>query len=475
MKRNNLTEEFQRESSAVYRRAIQSLFDRLSAACEGAMAVDHEARISWINDKYVTALGLMSADQALGRPVEEVIPNSLMRQVTETGEPILLDIMKFGEQSFVVTRMPLFDDEDRIIGAIGFVLYDRLQQLEPLVSKFAKLQTELTKTKRALAEAHNPRYTLANYIGSSPSVVEVKREIRCAAEQDSTVLLLGETGTGKELVAQAIHGISARARMPIVAVNVAAIPESLLEAEMFGVAPGAYTGADRRGRIGKFQVANGGSLFLDEIGDMPLQLQAKLLRALQEREIEPLGSNKVMKVDVRIIAATNVDLAEMVKRREFRSDLFYRLNVVSIRLPALREIKDDIEAIAHTILEQIAARTGLPLRSIAPSGLAALRAYDWPGNVRELRNVLERACIMGENARLSANDFLSLVPAHLHTGTVEAAQSVRKLTDVVDETERSMLQKALDQAGGKAEKAAKLIGISRASFYKKAARLRIRL
>jgi transcriptional regulator with PAS, ATPase and Fis domain len=259
---------------------MQSLFERLNNLCEGAIAVDAEARIVWINNKYLATLGLHCADEALGRDVEEIIPNSLMREVVRTGEPILLDIMGFGSQSFVVTRMPLQDDAGRVIGGIGFVLYDRLQYLKPLVAKFAKLQVELADAQRKLVEERRPRYTLSSIVGSSAACVEVKRQARRAAQQDTTVLLCGETGTGKELVAQAIHAASDRAKRPFIGINVAAIPEALLEAEFFGAAPGAYTGAEKKGREGKFKLADGGTLFLDEIGDMPLALQTKLLRVL---------------------------------------------------------------------------------------------------------------------------------------------------------------------------------------------------
>src|SRR5204862_1408177 len=196
-----------------------------------------------------------------------------------------------------------------------------------------------------------------SFVGSSPAAVEVKRQARRAGMSSSPVLLLGETGTGKELLAHAIHAGSSRASGPLVSVNIAAIPDTLLEAEFFGVAPGAYTGADRKGRDGKFKLADGGTLFLDEIGDMPLALQTKLLRVLQEQEVEPLGSNQVVRVDVRIIAATSRDLPAMVADGRFRADLFYRLNVLPIRLPALRERMADLEALIEALADDIARRS----------------------------------------------------------------------------------------------------------------------
>ena len=231
----------------------------------------------------------------------------------------------------------------------------------------------------------------------------MKRQARRAAQLESPVLLLGETGTGKELLAHAIHGGSARANQPLVTVNVAAIPDTLLEVEFFGAAPGAYTGADRKGRVGKFELANGGTLFLDEIGDMPLPLQGKLLRVLQDKEFEPLGSNRIVRADVRIIAATSADLPALVAAGRFRADLFYRLNVLTIHAPPLRERASDIEALAYAMLEDLStqARGGSHFE-LQDDALRLLCSYAWPGNVRELRNTLERAVMLSDSERIDA-------------------------------------------------------------------------
>jgi transcriptional regulator with PAS, ATPase and Fis domain len=297
------------------------------------------------------------------------------------------------------------------------------------------------------------------------------------AGTDSTVLLLGETGTGKELLAQAIHAASRRSARAFVGVNIAAVPETLLEAEFFGVAPGAYTGAERKGRDGKFQLADGGTLFLDEIGDMPLALQAKLLRALQEQEVEPLGSNRVERVDVRVIAATSRDLAAMVTAGQFRADLFYRLNVLPIRLPALRERIEDLEALVEALAEDIARRSGLPAKALAPETLEWLAAQPWPGNIRELRNTLEQATLM--------TDDLVLEPRHFGIAPVEppaapaapqpalppdAARLLRPLADQVAELERAAIAAALAACGGNRVAAARRLGMSRAALYDRLAR-----
>lgn len=457
----------------IHEQAVQSLFQLLENICEGAVVVSRDCRIEWISDNYLQLLGLDSAQQALGRPIEEVIPTSLLRHVVETGEPILLDIMDFKTQSFVVTRLPLRDDGGAVTGAVGFVLYDRPQYLKPLLSKFEKLQRDLKAAQRALAGHRRPRYSLSNFIGSSDACMEVKRQARRAAQLEATVLLQGETGTGKELLAQAIHALSSRADRPFIGMNVAAIPENLAEAEFFGVAPGAYTGAERRERAGKLELADGGTLFLDEVGDMPLALQAKLLRVLQEQEFEPLGSNRMLRVDVRVIAATSHDLGRLVQEGRFRADLYYRLNVLRIHIPPLRERLSDLEMLCEVMLERIAERAGVTPRELAPDALALLAAHEWPGNVRELCNVLEQATMLGESTRLGARDFRAILPR-----TIADAPQVRaiaavpptvtaSLADAVIAAEQAAIRDALAVAKGNKVVAARLLGISRATLYDK--------
>jgi len=465
-----LEERLANGADEIRRYAMQTLFERLDSLCEGAIAVDQQARIVWMNDKYAKKLGLESVEKALGREIEEVIPNSMMRQVVQTGEPILLDIMPFGEEQFVVTRMPLSDESGKVIGAIGFVLYDRLQYLKPLVNKFAHLQSDLTSAQRRIAEGRRARYTFASLVGSSPACVELKRQARRAAQQEATVLLVGETGTGKELLAHAIHAASPRAGMPFIALNVAAVPETLMEAEFFGAAPGAYTGADRKGRDGKFKLADGGTLFLDEVGDMPMAVQAKLLRALQEQEIEPLGSNRVLKVDVRLITATSLDLETLVKQARFRSDLYYRLNVLSIKLPPLRERLQDLDALCELVLAQIAERTGMTQKEISAESLAMLATYDWPGNIRELRNVVEKAVMRSEHRRLETQDFIAVLPALSQAGT-RKPRPASSLADVVADAERAAICAALEAVKGNKSLAAQQLGVSRATLYEKLTQL----
>src|SRR3954469_20872295 len=352
------TEALPLDGQRILELAARSMFDLFANASEGMLLVDREGRVVWINEQYkrfLPALGFARVEDFVGHPVGEVVQNTQMDRVIRTGKPILIDLLSNKAGTFGVSRIPLRDEAGDVIGALGIVLFDHPETtLQPLIQKFALLQRDLDDARRELASQRRTKYTLASFIGSSPAAVEVKRQARRAAASSSPVLLLGETGTGKELLAHAIHAASARAAGPFVSVNIAAVPDTLLEAEFFGVAPGAYTGADRKGRDGKFKLADGGTLFLDEIGDMPLPLQAKLLRALQEGEIEPLGSNKVVPFDARVIAATSRDLGALVRDGRFREDLFYRLNVLPLRVPPLRERRSDIPALVEVLGEDMA-------------------------------------------------------------------------------------------------------------------------
>jgi len=449
------------------RRAGSSFFEMLTDLSEGAIAVDRDARVVWLSDKYRKLLGLQPDDAVLGRPVEDIIPQSQMRHTVEAGEPNLVDIMQFGQRWFVVTRMPVTDEAGHVIGGLGFVLYDRVEYLRPVVDHLVSLQNELESTRRQLDRQRRSKYTFSQFVGTSRAARAVKNEARRAARQESNVLLTGETGTGKELLAHAIHAASPRAQRPFVGVSVAAIPETLLEAEFFGAAPNAYTGADRKGRTGKFALADGGTLFLDEIGDMPLPLQAKLLRVLQEREVEPLGSNRVQSVDVRVIAATSRNLEAEMHAGRFRSDLYYRLHVLPIAVPPLRDRLQDLEALCQGHLESIADGSGAPQRELSPEALARLRCYHWPGNVRELRNMLERVCARSPHQVLQASDFATDIPDAADACAEPASET---LDVVLLRAERSALENALHETGGNKVQAARRLGISRSRLYERIAR-----
>ncbi|MGG1947480.1 sigma 54-interacting transcriptional regulator [Trinickia sp. NRRL B-1857] len=475
--------------SAIVRRAMNSLFKAFENFSEGTLIVDSDARIVWISERYAARFGFTDTRQAIGLDCEAVIPNSLMREVVQTGKPILLDVLENGREPLVVTRLPLEDETGKTVGAVGFALFDEMKSLTPLFSHYSRVQAELIAARQSLAQARRAKYTLASFVGTSAASLEVKRQARRAASVDSPVLVLGETGTGKELLAHAIHGTSSRASGPLVTVNVAAIPDTLLEAEFFGADPGAYTGAQRRGRAGKFELAHGGTLFLDEIGDMPLQLQGKLLRVLQDQEFEPLGSNRIVRTDVRIVAATSADLPALVAAGRFRADLFYRLNVLTIHAPPLRSRRSDIEALAYAILEELCApgRGGHGRHfELQDDALRLLASHEWPGNVRELRNALERAVMLSDTERIDARTLAAFIgtvvqpmPGGVHDGDARASHADAhagrsdSYGQAMADFERRFLGDALRATGGHVAEAAARIGMGRATLYKKIAALGI--
>jgi transcriptional regulator with PAS, ATPase and Fis domain len=482
------------DAQSILALAARSMFHLFSSMSQGMFLVDRAGTIVWVNEGYrrfLPALGFSSIDEFQGHLVDEVIPNTQMRRVLETGEPILVDLLTNKAGTFVVSRIPLRGDDEAVIGAIGIVLFDNPETtLRPLIEKFALLQRDLDDARRELASQRRhalwqddgspgqrrTKYTFASFIGSSPAAVDVKRHARRAAQSSSPMLLLGETGTGKELLAHAVHAASSRARGPFVSLNIAAVPDTLLEAEFFGVAPGAYTGAERRGREGKFKLADGGTLFLDEIGDMPISLQAKLLRALQEGEIEPLGSNRLVPFDARVIAATSRDLGALVHEGRFREDLFYRLNVLPLRVPPLRERRSDIPALVEALSEDMAQRSGEAPPELTPDALALLAGQHWRGNTRELRNVLEQLAMRSDHRRVDA-DEVRRVLAETGVHTIAPAEALalpeeqgrssllRPLAEQVAALEARAIAAAMAETGGNKLAAARLLGISRATLY----------
>ncbi len=471
-----------RDAQSILELAARSMFDLFANASEGMLLVDRKGRVVWINDQYrrfLPALGYEREEDFVGHPVSNVVQNTQMHQVLETGKPILIDLLTNKAGTFVVSRIPLRDEAGEVIGVLGIVLFDHPETtLQPFIAKFARLEQDLNEARRELASQRRAKYTFASFVGSSAAAQEVKRQARRAALSSSPVLLLGETGTGKELLAHAIHAASPRAGRSFVGVNMAAVPEALMEAEFFGVAPGAYTGADKKGRDGKFKLADGGTLFLDELGDMPMAVQVKLLRALQDGEIEPLGSNKLIRCDVRVVAATSRDLAQLVREGKFREDLFYRLNVLPIRVPPLRERQGDIPLLVETLCEDIAARGANVHLELLPPALDLLAAQPWRGNTRELRNVLEQLALRSDSPQIGAEQVEQVLrdsgldriepalsrPAAPVPATA-ADDDLRPLPVQIAELERRAIAAALARTGGNRVAAAKLLGISRASLY----------
>ncbi len=323
--------------------------------------------------------------------------------------------------------------------------------------------SDLEKENKRLRAAIDRTQGYGEIVGSSPAMREIYGAIEAVAQNATTVLITGESGTGKELVARSIHGRSARADRPFIALNCGAVSDTLLDSQLFGHRRGAFTGAVAD-HEGVFQAAHGGTLFLDEIADIPQTLQVKFLRAVQEREVTPLGSTRPVKVDVRLLAATNRDLTAEVQQGNFRSDLYYRLNVVQIPLPPLRERREDIALLAAHYVEQYSRAFNVAPKTIQPAALARLEAYDWPGNVRELQNVIERCFALAPTADIT---LASLSPLVRDPAPAAAAIDFGEEVPSLEETERLLVSAALRKARGNKNQAARMLGIDRQRLYRK--------
>jgi DNA-binding NtrC family response regulator len=341
---------------------------------------------------------------------------------------------------------------------------DELLALARRAVRSQRLQTE----KQYLISERDAEFNHYGIVGRSRAMQDVLQRAELVAQTKSTVLVTGETGTGKEMIARAIHHRSAQRDMPLIKVNCAAIPETLLESELFGHVRGAFTGATITKR-GKFALADGGSIFLDEIGTLTTSIQAKLLRVLQEREFEPLGAERTQKVDVRVIAATNRDLKQMVSDGKFQEDLYYRLNVIPIDIPPLRERREDIPILVEHFVEKHRQRTGKPVDRVEPGVLETLQRYDWPGNVRELENTIERAVVLSTGPVMTAA-AISLIGV---TSSAATGLPSLRLHQNLEWVEKETIRRALDQSGGVKKDAAELMGISQRALSYYLAKYRI--
>ncbi len=340
--------------------------------------------------------------------------------------------------------------------------FDKLKLIIPRAMEHVQLREE----NRQLRERMDGQFDNRNMIGSSPAMVRLLETVSQVAPTEATVQISGESGTGKELVAGAIHFNSARKDRPFIKINCAAITETLLESELFGHEKGAFTGADRK-KDGRFLQADGGTIFLDEIGEMPMAMQAKLLRVLQEKELTRVGGEKVITVDVRVITATNRDLFEQVNHGAFREDLFYRLNVVALEIPALRERREDIPLLAQAFLERFALKNKKSLRGYTPAAMNHLMNYDWPGNIRELMNTIERGVILTKTEFLDVADFSMITPLPSQPPPGDAKASDPSDILPLDTVEKNAILQALSLADGNKSETARKLGITRRTLHQK--------
>jgi DNA-binding NtrC family response regulator len=401
-----------------------------------------------------------------GRMFDLLVVDNLMPELTGLDLIRELSAAPAGERPQVV-MMTAHATIESAIEAMKLGAFDYLQKPfevdELLVVANRALDHQRLRTEhRYLISERDADFNHYGMVGRSRGMQEVIRTAEVVAQSKSTVLIMGETGTGKEMVARAIHYHRAQREMPLIKVNCAAIPETLLESELFGHVRGAYTGATTSKR-GKFALADGGTIFLDEIGTMSAALQSKLLRVLQEREFEPLGSERTQRVEVRVIAATNRDLHQMVSDGRFQEDLFYRLNVIPVHIPPLRERREDIPVLVEHFIAKHAPRVGKRIDGIAPGVMEALQASDWPGNVRELENTIERAVVLCQSAIIGP-DLVRIVGPQ---GSPPPGLPSLNLRQNIDWTERETVKRALEAAGGVKKDAAEAMGISQRalSYY----------
>ncbi len=401
-------------------------------------------------------LGMGPSGMDVLKAVKEMHPETVVVMITAHGsEKVAVEAMKLGAEDYV--PKPFDNDEIR------------------LVTRRALERTRLAREHRMLLERVEREFGFENLIGTGPSMRVVFETIRKVAETDLTVLIRGASGTGKELVAQALHQRSQRNKRPFVAVNCAAISRELVESELFGHEKGAFTGADSR-RGGRFEAADGGPIFRDEIGDMPTETQAKVLRVLQEREFERVGGTKPIQVDVRVVAATHRDLEAEVEKGSFRDDLYYRLRVVEIDLPALRERREDLPLLVDRFLEQVAERLGRDRKPMSEAALAGLVRHSWPGNVRELRNVVEQAAVLSSGSAIELDDLrLAVKDTDDGASPVDLAVSFRDAKQsAVESFEKAYLLQALRTHGGNISRTAESIGMVRQSLQQKIRELGLR-
>jgi transcriptional regulator with PAS, ATPase and Fis domain len=438
------------------------LEEALGHAYEGIVITDADGYVVKSNQAYAAFLGVRQQD-IVGRHVAEVIENTRMHIVAKTGVAEIAQLQKIKGHEMICSRIPIFE-HGKVVAVVGKIVFKDVDDLFAMTGRFATMKKELDFYKSELKKRLGAKHSLDDIVGQSAALEEVKALARRVARSDTTVLLKGESGTGKELFAHAIHVESGRALGPFVKVNCAAIPETLFESELFGYKGGAFTGAHRHGKKGKFALAEKGTIFLDEVSELPLAMQVKLLRVLQEREIEPVGAVEPEPIDVRIVAATNRDLEALVARGTFRQDLYYRLNVVKLEIPPLRERKDDIPLVVENLLRRLEKETGVPVEGIDSEVEAVLRAYAWPGNVRELRNTLEQALYVKAEHVIRKRDLPRSIVGAVEGGT---AEDTRTLKEQLRRTEEELIRRALEDANGDKLAAAARLGISKSSLYVK--------
>ena len=428
----------------------------------GVIVTDAEGTVIYFNRPYGQFLGI-DPETMIGKHATEVIENTRMHIVAKTGKAEINKAHNIKGRNMVVQRIPIKQD-GKVVAVYGQVMFKQVSDVGKLAKELSFLQSKLKLYEEELLSLRAERYTFDSILGTNPVILSLKKEAMRAAATSFPVLITGESGTGKEMFAQAIHNASPRRPHPFIRINCASIPRDLLESELFGYEKGAFTGANPSGKYGKLELADNGTVFLDEIGDMPHDMQPKILRVLEEKEMERIGGGAPVKLDFRLIAASNQPMEEMVNDGRFRKDLFYRLNVIHLHIPPLRERRDDIIPIARNLLKGMAGNTSFPEIQMHPAAEEMLINHDWPGNIRELVNVLSRVTCLLERDIIQPYD----IPFFLRPGKVAEGVAERtSLNSVINTAEKDAIISALASVGNNKTAAAALLGIHRTHLYKK--------
>jgi PAS domain S-box-containing protein len=444
-----------RQQLEMYKLLFDSIYN-------GTMVTDSQGFITHFNKPYGEFLGL-DPDEQIGKHCTEVIENTRMHIVAKTGRPEINYSHRIRGQDMVVQRIPI-KKNGKIVAVFGQVMFKDIGDVRKLAEKLEVLESKVELYEKELISLRSTKYTLDSIIGVSNAINNLKTDALQAAATNLPVLITGESGTGKEMFAQAIHHVSSRKLKPFIRINCAAIPRDLLESELFGYEKGAFTGAKSEGKPGKFELAKGGTIFLDEIGDLPLEMQPKLLRVLEEKEFERVGGTSLIKADFRFIAASNQNLEVMMENGLFRKDLYYRLNVIPLHIPPLRERDKDIIPMARHMLNQISQDASIAEVALDRQTEKAMVKYEWPGNARELSNVLERilSSLNGDIIHLCD------LPFYLYRSKKQLPGAGKKsLKNIQASAEREAIRYALESSGYNKAQAANMLGIHRTLLYKK--------
>ena len=448
---------------------VSSIVDFLELVLDnvysGIIVCDRDCRIVFMNQVYAE---LLKTDRrkAVGKRIEEYFPRSRLSHVIASGQPELGRRCSLKTESvLLVNRIPL-KSQGRVIGIILQTIFRDYKDFTDLARRLNLLEDQVKYQKRALDTALSPLYSFESIIGESKAIEEAKRISKKYARTDSPVLILGPTGTGKELFAHAVHSAGQRSAGPFVCLNCAGIPRELLESELFGYEPGAFTGARKAGKPGQIELAHRGTLYLDEIGELPMNAQAKLLRVLEQKVLDKVGGVKPVPVDFRLVAATNRDLGEMISKGEFRDDLYYRLNTMTVNIPPLSQRVEDIPILIRHFLSS----AGRPDVQITEEALGILKDCSWPGNVRELKNVIDRALSLTENDIIEVMHLPRELLGLTYRIDQLSGEPDSLLADELAHCEKTVLTRALAHTGGNMSKTAKMLGISRSTLYEKCRR-----